>query len=88
MGARDPAGGSIVTSDESTLSLGGPLGVFFGLALFVIVAVVVVVVVTGLEAALAPFVPQWLVLPVVLLTTAILVGAGLWALLRFNEWRR
>ena len=88
MGARDPGGGSIFTSGDYDVSLGGPLGTILAFALFLAVSVTMLVVVTALEGLLGAVLPSWLVLPGVLVVATVLVGLGLWGVLRFNEWRR
>lgn len=88
MGARDPLGGSNVTTGEGYDTRGGPLGAVVGAVAFVVFAVVVVVVVSGLETVFAAVLPSVLVLPAVLLAAGCLVVAAVYGVLRVNTWRR
>lgn len=84
MGARDPQGGSIITSGDGFDWRGGPFGAILG----VIGAALVTGFLIAVAMGLSKIIPEWLVMPAVLVSIAFLGIFGLWAVLKFGEWRR
>lgn len=83
---RDPSGGSSITLGDGTLEFGGgPVAAVLGLVAFVGLLAVLVVVLDGLTAVFAGFLPRWAVLPVVLASATVLVGAALYGGFRLRD---
>lgn len=84
MGARDPQGGSIITSGDGFDWRGGPIGAILGVIGFAVVTAFLI----GITAGFSAILPEWLVLPAIIVSLLVIGIAGLWIVPKFNAWRK
>lgn len=79
---RDPQGGSIITSGDGFDWRGGPIGAILGVIGFVVVTAFLI----GIAAIVSAILPQWLVIPAVLVSVFGIGVAGLWIVPKIVAW--